>query len=133
MHQIAVGVAEIAVLRPNYRRIAVSFQNQTAGQTITIRDKAGSPGWTLNQYGSIHFDNKTGDDPTTGWYAEASAASTLEIYENVLPMQTRYEKWQVRKRVIRRSGIGSRASGGRGTTGGGAIGGGGGGREARPT
>lgn len=127
---VAVGVAEIIVLRPNYRRTIVSFQNLTAGQTIQVSDNAVSPAHTLAQYDSLIFSRKDGDKPESGWYAIASAAAVLAIYESIEKPPSR-EPWHLIKRPIRRQARGSIHKGGRSAGGNGGNGGNGGPRGPR--
>ena len=114
---VAVGVAEIIVLRPNYRRTVLTFQNLTAGQTIQVSDNAVSPALTLAQYDTFTYSRKDGDKPESGWYAIASAASELAIYEAIEDPPL-HEPWHTIERPIRRQSRrtihqGGRSSGGR--------------------
>ena len=118
---VAVGVAEIIVLRPNYRRTIVSFQNLTAGQTIQVSDNASSPAHTLAQYDSLEFNKKDGDKPESGWYASASGASELAIYECIEDPPL-HEPWHTIHRPVRRQSRRSIHAGGRGGRGNGGRG-----------
>ena len=109
---VAVGAAEIIVLRPNYRRTVVSFQMLTPGQTIQVSDNASSPAHTLAQYDSLIFNKKDGDKPESGWYAIATAASELAIYEAIEDPPL-HEPWHTIHRPVRRHSRGSVHTGGR--------------------
>ena len=119
---VAVGAAEIIVLRPNYRRTVVSFQNLTLAQTIQISDNASSPAHTLAQYDSLEFNKKDGDKPESGWYAIASGAAELAIYEAIEDPPL-HEPWHAIHRPVRRQSRrsihrGGRSNGGNGGNGG---------------
>lgn len=109
---VAVAAAEVIVLKPNYRRTVVSFQNLTLGQTVQVADNASSRGHTLAQHDSLEFNKKDGDKPESGWYAIASGASELAIYESIEDPPL-HEPWHKTRRPIRRQGGVSVHRGGR--------------------